>query len=134
MRRVDNWPSAFHALLEQHRRTPFAWGVHDCCQFARKGILAIAGNDVAADWNLPSYTTAAQAAAVIEQLGGLEALPARAGLEEVAPKLAQRGYVMLADFEGRPTLGLCSGLKSAFAGKDGLVWLRTLDCRRAWKL
>lgn len=132
--RIDNWPERFNALFARHRRTAFAWGVHDCCQLARQNITALCGADPAADWKIPGYSTAEGAAAALDQLGGIEALPIRAGLKEIAIGFAGRGDLALDEIEGRPTLGVVAGRDTAFAGKEGLVFRPTRSCLRAWRV
>ncbi|MBM3855052.1 MAG: hypothetical protein FJ399_18170, partial [Verrucomicrobia bacterium] len=36
--RLPDWPARLDAFIEQRRRSAFAWGVHDCCQFARAAV------------------------------------------------------------------------------------------------
>lgn len=132
--RIQNWPAALHAFIESRRSVPFAWGTHDCCQFARRGVESQRGSDPAAALKLGHYKRAPGAAVVLRRLGGIEALPGRCGLEEVRVPMAQRGFVLLAEFEGKPTLGICVGDKAVFAGEHGLIFIAAKNCLRAWRV
>lgn len=130
LRRRSDWPSRLDAYIEQRRRMPFAWGMQDCCQFAREGVRAITGADPAKGWGLRRYTTARGAASTLKRIGGVSALPARAGLEPVRVALARRGDVV----EREGTLGICIGAHVAFAGEGGLIFTPVLDCTSAWRV
>lgn len=139
--RVQAWPIQLRALLERRRRMPFRYGLHDCCQLARRALEAQTGVDPAAAWDLRPYRTHAAAAAALARLGGLEALPIAAGLVEVPVPRAARGDIVLLRYEApRPdmdplrlaALGVCDGLLSAFPGRRGLLFRPTLECAKAW--
>lgn len=133
--RQPDWPARLHAYIERRRRMPFRWGVHDCCQFARRAAEALRGTDPAAALALKPYRSSSGAAANLRRLGGAEALPGLCGLAEIRVKLAQRGdLVCTDDARGRPALGVCVGAESAFPGDQGLVFIATLACRRAWRV
>lgn len=130
-RRRPDWPVRLDAFIEQRRRTPFAWGVHDCCQFAREGVRALTGVDPAKGWGLRRYTTAKGAASTLKRLGGVAAIPERAGcmrLPRVA--LAQRGDIV----EREGVLGICVGAHVAMPGATGLIFTSLLDCTSAWRV
>jgi hypothetical protein len=134
--RVEEWPSRLAAFIEQRRRTPFAWGVHDCCQFARAAVRIIRGRDITLGrrLGLRRYRTARTGLKLLEQLGGVAAIPARCGLAEINVKLAQRGDVVSAPFPAGDALGVCLGQDSAFPGERGLLFIPTLECQRAWRV
>lgn len=94
MKRLKDWPSRFGALVAQARALPFAWGVHDCCLWAADSVLACTGHDPAAPWR-GTYSDAAGAMRLLDELGGLRAVGALAG-PEIRPSLATVGDVGLA--------------------------------------
>lgn len=135
--RVHDWPEKLTAYLAQRRCMPFAWGVHDCCQFARRGVQAQLGRDPikGRQLKLTAYRKAATAQRILDRVGGVEALPEKCGLAEVPVKRAHRGDLVLSpDIESRRALGICAGEKSVFAAKDGLLFVPTLACTRAWRV
>lgn len=132
-RRTD-WPSCLAAYIAQSRRTPFEWGQHDCCQFSRKGIIAITDEDPAKAWGIPAYSTAKEALKVLSAHGGVAALPARAGFALITPKRARRGDLAMAIFSRREALGIVQGERVAFAGIDGLVFIAVGECTAAWRV
>jgi len=132
--RLQNWASLLDALIEQRRCMPFAWGTHDCCQFARVAVKAMTGSDPAAKWGLRRYKSARGAVNNLNRLGGLEALPAKAGLQEIMLAYAGRGDVLVCDIEGRPALAICLGAVCVGPGATGLVFQKTSDAQSAWKV
>lgn len=134
MIRRQDWPARLHACIEQRRCMPFAWGVQDCCQFARRAFEAVTGADPAAAWGLRSYRSERTAAALLRRLGGIEALPAKAGCSEVPVLLASRGDVALVPNEGRPALGVVLGAKVAFPGAGGLHFVATAQSFKTWRV
>lgn len=133
-KRISGWPAALDAYVERHRCMPFAWGVHDCCQFPRGAIKAITRRDPSKGWRLGRYRTARGAAKVLVRLGGIENLPDRAGLVEIPVARAGRGDVMLCRNDGRLALGVCIGQHCAAPGATGLVFVPALECLRAWRV
>ncbi|MDP1580655.1 MAG: hypothetical protein Q8M02_10270 [Candidatus Didemnitutus sp.] len=131
--RLNDWPERLAALIKARRSMPFAWGSHDCCQFARAGITAITGQDPARGFGLRRYRTERAAAAILRRLGGIEALLGRAGFVEIRIALAQRGDVMLLRCPS-PTLGLCLGTEVAVPTADGLTFYPALQAARAWRI
>lgn len=135
-RRFEDWPSRLFGFVESRRAEPFAWGSQDCCLFAADAVQAITGVDPAA--SLRGYTSKAEAVELIAKYGTLEDLVSGKCREmnfvEVAPKLAQRGDLVVFENAGNPALGVCLGAHAAFPGKDGLVFHPLAECRRAWRV
>jgi hypothetical protein len=132
MKRCENWPSILSGFLKAREGAPFVWGENDCCLFAADAILAITGEDVAADVR-GVYTTEAEAEALVEGAGGLAALAARAG-ERCLPSEARRGDVVLTD---QNCLGIVddSGRRVAvYVEGRGLSRLPASCIRSAWRV
>jgi hypothetical protein len=133
--RREDWPARLAAYIEQRLRVPFAWGVHDCCQFARHAAATVRRRDPSKGIGLRRYRTARGALKLLAALGGIEAIPGRCKLEEIPVAMAGRGDILCADdAEGQSALGVCLGAFAAFPAKDGLVFTPTLSARRAWKV
>ena len=64
--RLPGWPRRLADYVEARRRTPFAWGEHDCMSFGIGAIEAITGTIV---WPV-TWSTAIEAARVLEEAGG----------------------------------------------------------------
>jgi hypothetical protein len=111
MKRREDWPEKLAEFVESRSATPFAWGSHDCCQFAAH-------------------------ARVLKKFGGVEAIPGAVGLAEIPIKRAQRGDVVsiIAEGDGRNALGLCCGTAAVFPGKIGIAFVETSICHRAWRV
>ena len=132
MARLKNWPSRLAALVEAARLEPFAWGRHDCCLWGADSVLACTGLDPAAKWR-GTYSDAAGAAALLQQLGGIAAVAAMAG-PEILPRLAGAGDVGLIDFDGRETLAVHSGVWWLAVSGTGLSHWSVDSAVRAWKV
>ena len=62
-----------HALVLDRYDKPFAWGIRDCCLWAADAVYAVTLRDMACDIR-GSYWSARQAARVLRDRGGLEAM------------------------------------------------------------
>lgn len=129
-------PAALAAIIEAHRNTPFAWGVHDCCLWAATAVQAQTGVDHAEALR-GKYHSKRGAVEVIRTVfgGRIENIPTQLGFPRVPIARAQRGWLVSHTFAGRGTsLGVCAGARSVFAGPDGLVFVPTSNCRKAWRV
>lgn len=136
--RPEDWPTRLYDFLEEVREQPFAWGSRDCALTACDWIKALTGIDPAADLR-GTYSTALGAARVMKERGGLEQIARDACAmhrwPEVRPAFARRGDITLYDTDSGPALGVCDGAKSVFIHyKSGVVLIRTMDCRIAWRV
>ncbi len=133
--RINNWPDALAAFVEEKRNAPFVWGVNDCCLFTSDWILKVTLEDPAITLGLRgTYSTALEAARILERLGGAEALPGLAGYEEVPLKYAQRGDMVSLESPTGIVLGVCLGRQVISAGPLGAAFDTTLKGRKAWRV
>lgn len=131
MTRLRDWQSRFARLVAETRARPFVWGTHDCCLWAADAVEATMGRDPAAKWR-GSYSTQAQALALLGSLGGLPGVAALGG-SEIAVAFAITGDIGLARWpDGTPSLAVCAGGPRWLVVADhGLLTLE--DCAsRAW--
>lgn len=145
--RVDNWPVLLSRYEAAERQRPFVWGSRDCvlvglrCAEVMLGIMctgAIEGK----------YSTALGAAKQMRKLfkakdldEAATAFAAAWGGEEIAPLMAQRGDLVLADVvapDGSvgPSIGFVgvNGRAGQFAAPVGLTAVQLPLCRRAWRV
>lgn len=117
--------------ITAHQHTKFEWGVNDCCTFSCNWFKEITGKNL-----LPlvggDYNDEKGAMLLLEKFGRDNA-SALFG-EEIHPSLATPGDIVEADMEYGETLGICLGLDSAFIGIKELITVRTLECKRAWRV
>ena len=126
------WRAALDALVAECMRKPFEWGVHDCCMWAADCVLATSGIDHAADVR-GTYSDAAGALRVLAQLGGIEAVGARAGAE-IPPLAAAVGDVGLIESAGRQLLAVCVGQVWLAPAAAGLGAHPLPEARKAWRV
>lgn len=116
MKRYEDWRSRLNAYIEARANEPFAWGVNDCCIFAAKGIEAMTGVDLCAEY-FSTYSRLDEARDVLKKITGLDdyseamtALPSAMGLPKLNNhRFAQRGDLVLLPLrEHVPALGLVS--------------------------
>ena len=74
------------ALINEWSARPFAWGVTDCCQFARAAAWRLHG--IAFD--APAYISERDAVRTLRRLGGYPGLLVQAGLHRRPALLAAR--------------------------------------------
>ena len=123
------------ALLQvqaERMARPFRWGVHDCCLWAADCALALSGVDHAATYR-GTYSSAAEALRLVQQLGGLDAIGAMAG-PECPPMCACVGDVGLVTDEGRELLGVCMGTVWLVPASHGLGALPLDAAVKAWRV
>lgn len=132
--RLKDWPSRLQAVFSAARARPFAWGEHDCCLQAAAAVQACTGVDLAAPWR-GTYSTAAEAARLLQSLGGLRALAARAG-PEIDPAFATAGDVgLVVGEDGAELLAVHSGQVWAAVSANGLEVVREPSrIVSAWKV
>jgi hypothetical protein len=111
---------------------PFAWGTHDCCLFAADAVLAQTGVDPAAEFR-GMYVDARGAVALLTDLGGLQAVAARAG-ESIPALCAQVGDIGLVEHEGRELLAVCAGPVWLVPAEQGLTALPIDSATSAWRV
>lgn len=120
-----------HAFIRDRMRTPFEWGVQDCCLFAADAHLARIGVDVATDVR-GTYSDALGAHRTLERIGGLDGAAARFGTR-CPPLCASFGDVGIVNDGERDALGVCVGEFWLVTTKDGLGALPLTAAKAAWK-
>ncbi len=137
MSRATNWPAKLALFLDEKRNQPFEWAGNNCCFFACDWLAILTGSDPAESYR-SRITSALSAARVLSEDGGVEGIAERIcaerGWPEQAVKQAQRGDVVIFDYPDGPALGVCAGGLSWFAGSAGAESVKTLQCRRAWRI
>lgn len=117
------------AFLREHRNRPFTWGTWDCGQIAASWVKCLTGVDHLA--SLAAYTDEAGAITIIDEHGGLAAL-VDSRLPPIHPSRARVGDLVMA---GRDlALGICCGVDSAHVSPKGIVYRKTLESVRAWRV
>ena len=111
--------------IAQHLATPFAWGSHDCAFFASNWVKEATGIDCAA--GLGTWSTARQANATIERVGGMETV-IDAHLTRINPNFANDGDIAIQN----GTVMIFSGAQIVGPGKYGLIFLSREKAECAW--
>lgn len=142
LQRKPHWETrAFHDFLLARAATPFAWGSNDCALFAADAVLAITGQDIAAEFR-GRYADEDGALAAIREIAGgatvedaAEWCARNCGMREwISPLLAQRGDLVCVDNGGTVIAGVVhlNGRHVVTMAQDGLVRLPITATRRAW--
>lgn len=129
MRKPD-WPEVMAALIEDRRKAAFSWGEHDCALWAADMVLALTGDDLAAEYR-GTYDDERGALQIIRDAGGMRGL---VNLPEKHPGLAQRGDVVLAVVESRETFGIADVGGWWAPGANGLVFRPMSDVIAAFEV
>jgi hypothetical protein len=144
LKRIEHWATrAYHQFLLSRAKTPFAWGVNDCCLFPADGILAITGIDVAVDFR-GKYSTQAAAFATIKTVTGgstvndaASYVATKFGMTEYStPLLAHRGDLVTLEDGGNLIAGLVhlNGRDVVTVGENGVVRCSLRAAIRAWRV
>jgi hypothetical protein len=131
--RLPDWKASLCTEIDAAHSRPVAWGTHDCLQFVARCVQAMTGENPAASY--PAYDSEDAAYQLVSEHGGITAMLTAAFGEPVAPNLAHVGDVVVANFKGRETGGICIGTNCVFAGTRGGISSRSRECiLRAWKI
>lgn len=133
--RLPQWAANLSQLVEARLAVPFAWGSNDCISFPADAMLAMHGHDTMAEFRT-QRSSQRQAWEQLRAGGGLKAGLARAGLQPVAPGLAQVGDLVLLGLgprKRRRVLAVCNGDVALAPGAEGLVATRMDLAVAAWK-
>lgn len=128
--RFPDWPERLAARVEECRHLPFEWGRQDCALWAADTVLALTGDDPAAEYR-GTYDDERGALQLIRDAGGMRGL---VNLPEKHPGLAQRGDVVLAVVDRRETFGIADVGGWWAPGADGLVFRPMSDVIAAFEV
>jgi len=135
--RCDNWPLKLDLFIEEKRRQPFNWRTNNCAFFAADWLAIMLGVDLAARFR-ERVTSPRSALAAIDSHGEVDAIAAQelehVGATEVALALARRGDIVTTDTRHGPAMGVWLGHCAAFAGPEGVEFIRADQIRRAWRV
>jgi hypothetical protein len=133
LQRLPDWQSRFDACVRQVIRTPFAWGRNDCALAAAACVLAITGVDLAAA--LRGYDSETQAARLLAQAGGLEALlDGLLGPAWPTPLLARVGDVGVLPAAAGRCIAVCTGRQWVAPAESGAVSFPLRAADKAWRV
>lgn len=112
----------------------FDWRSNNCAFFAADWIAILTGADPCEEYRKLSGRGLVKWMRENSLADVIVATCQQHGWAEVKVPFAQRGDLVQTDQEGTPALGVCNGLRSGFSGPDGLTYLPTLNCQRAWRI
>lgn len=137
--RRDDWPERLHAAVNDARRRPFDWGIHDCVLWACEAVRSMTGVDWADGWR-GTYDDERSAARKMREIAG-RGLPELAAkyaadfqCDEIPVKQAGRGDVVMVDTNLGPALGIVIDHRVAIAAPDGLAFLPVNGALKAWRI
>ncbi len=134
--RLPGWEDRLHALVEERRHRPFAWGSHDCGLFAADSVLGTTGLDFM-DGLRGHYDSALGATRILQRHGCADIVDlviARGFIGRQHVLDARRGDIVCAEGGAGLTLGVVCGARFAWAGPDGLLFVSIDRATRAWRV
>jgi hypothetical protein len=136
--RRPDWQERLTALIVARMTWPFIWGANDCATFAAEAVLQMTGTPLLPA-GVPTWSSARQAYRALRPTGGLAQAVRAIGLEEVGPRMARRGDLVLLRAPARSgsmrgALGVCLGERIAAPGLRGLVMTRLSEGVTAWRV
>lgn len=136
--RRENWPSLLLEAIKAKEAQRHSFGVHDCCISVCDLVEAMTGIDIGKRFR--GYRGKAGMKETLDVNDGVEAIAesvmSEYGFEEVAPRTAQRGDVVLLTTEQGDAMGVIGmdGRYAITSGKRGWVELPVDSIRRAWRI
>lgn len=136
MKRLENWPLILSSFLRSRSSEPFEWGRNDCILFAADAVLALTGEDVAAQYR-GKYDSEESAKALMAPHGNIiNAITSAMGVEPIKNYLcAARGDVVCIRHSGVKACGVVddTGTRVAVITKDGLARVGLVNVLFVWK-
>ena len=134
LKRTKGWEDRFTSLVQSRLREPFAWGGQDCCLWAADCVQALTGIDPAESLR-GTYSTALEAARIVTELGGLEAIVTAALGEPLGgPLFASVGDIGIVETNGRQSLAVCNGAHWLAPSDGGMVPVPLELAATAWRV
>lgn len=119
------------AVVEELSGEPFEWGVNDCCQFARRVVTAVRGEDPAPHL---VYRDEAGAKAILDEHGGLEPLVSDLlGAPALATTRLVPGDLCLVRVP-EPALGVVAGDGALCVARNRVVRVPASRIMRGWSI
>lgn len=126
--------NALIKYIESVKFKPFEWGVHDCCMFANNAMLVFVNEDFMPEFK-NKYHDAKSAIEIMRALGSktlYHTMVKKFGRPFNIAKAKRGDIIYKKDGLEGPSLGICMGTTTYFAGENGLVEVNTLECITAW--
>ncbi len=131
--RFENWAEKLSEFLDKPHS--FDWISRNCVFFTADAVCVQTGVDYAADYRRIKTKKAMFARLKREYNGDLgTAAKAKLG-KPINVTMAKRGDVVQCPIKGINSLGICIGKMSVFISEnEGLIYIYTLRCKRAWAI
>lgn len=135
--KIQSWPLALSDTIEQWKDFPFTWGSHDCLQFPFAVAARMLDYDIYSKIGIEKfpYDSEEGAKAILdEHFGGDMANFISTVFEEKNPKLAQRGDIVIIEYNGVEYCGVVdsSGRHAACKAKTGIIFAPLSKAVKAW--
>ena len=131
--RFENWAEKLSEFLNKPHS--FDWISRNCVFFTADAVYVQTGVDYAADYRHIKTKRGMFAKLLREYKGDVaKATTAKLG-QSINVTMAKRGDVVQCPINGINSLGVCIGKMSIFISEnDGLIYIHTLRCKRAWAI
>ena len=133
--RLDGWEKRLMAEVRAAEKKQFQWGVFDCALFAADCVMAITGDDLAAEFR-GQYTTAKGSLKALKMYGAgdLESTATQQLGDSIDSQLAQRGDVVMVDADQGPALAICIGSVALAPAEKGLIAVPFNQWLKVWQV
>ena len=131
---IDNWEKALQEIVEVSKDREFKYGSLDCVLFVADVVKATTGIDYSKEYR-GRYKTDKGALRIVKKGGGLKTLvTATLGIESSKVEYAKRGDPMLIKGKDEDFLAVCLGEQSILVQREGLMYVKTLNCHCCWNI
>lgn len=136
--RKENWPSLLLEAIKVKENKRHSFGIHDCCISVCDLVESTTGVDIGKRFR--GYRGKGGMEQTLHIHGGVEAIAesvmSEYGFDEIKPRTAQRGDVVLLTTEQGDAMGVIGmdGRHAITSGPRGWVELPIDSIRRAWRI
>jgi hypothetical protein len=138
--KVPFWERKLSEYVGSLESEPFAWGQLDCAIFAHQCLIVQFGSSKIPDFR-GKYKTIKGAMSALKKQSGFSNLEDAVSsyLDEINPKLAQRGDIVSLKINNPPiegigcSLGVCMGARYAVLTTQGVAYIESAQVDRAWR-
>lgn len=128
--RYEDWPERLDRFIEEHSKSPFEYGINDCCLFGAKAIETIVDIKIVEEVNKLHKGKNSR-----KNLANLVAKTLKTyNFKEIPPLAAQRGDIVLFETELGTTVGISVGGKITAPGESGLEFFPLDVAKTAWRI
>lgn len=136
MARTENWEGKLHDFMQKYSHGKFRWGHRDCVVFGNEVIKLLTGIDLRQK-SKHKWKSKRDVNAINTTPGrwlDLVEIALNEHFNEINPKLAQRGDVVVIPTQDGPGMGIIYAGKVTVLAREGLLYMPVSSAIKAWRI